>query len=145
MFSTCSELTPRAPIPDGRMEPKMQPCVTYMSICDQNLRTWMRWCFPSLEQPVCSFHTLVANRVALVTATIWTTSVTLKEKTHTNGAGMIMTLVIIFNHVIWNLFWGSASFALHPAAAVTQPYLEKTNSKTMNNENCGIANGRLAC
>ena len=26
MFSTCSELTPRAPIPDGRMERIMQPC-----------------------------------------------------------------------------------------------------------------------
>ena len=25
MFSTCSELTPRAPIPDGRMERIMQP------------------------------------------------------------------------------------------------------------------------
>ena len=25
MFSTCSELTPRAPIPDGRMEQTMQP------------------------------------------------------------------------------------------------------------------------
>ena len=28
MFSTCSELTPRAPIPDGRMERIMQPCLT---------------------------------------------------------------------------------------------------------------------
>ena len=28
MFSTCSELTPRAPIPDGRMERIMQPCGT---------------------------------------------------------------------------------------------------------------------
>ena len=27
MFSTCSELTPRAPIPDDRMEQIMQPCV----------------------------------------------------------------------------------------------------------------------
>ena len=27
MFSTCSELTPRAPIPDGRMERIMQPWV----------------------------------------------------------------------------------------------------------------------
>ena len=26
MFSTCSELTPRAPIPDGRMERFMHPC-----------------------------------------------------------------------------------------------------------------------
>ena len=26
MFSMCSELTPRAPIPDGRMERIMQPC-----------------------------------------------------------------------------------------------------------------------
>ena len=26
MFSTCSELIPRAPIPDGRMERIMQPC-----------------------------------------------------------------------------------------------------------------------
>ena len=26
MFSTCSELTPRAPIRDGRMEQMMQPC-----------------------------------------------------------------------------------------------------------------------
>ena len=26
MYSTCSELTPRAPIPDGRMEQIMQPC-----------------------------------------------------------------------------------------------------------------------
>ena len=26
MFSTCSELTPRAPIPDGRMERIMRPC-----------------------------------------------------------------------------------------------------------------------
>ena len=26
MFSTCSELTPRALIPDGRMERIMQPC-----------------------------------------------------------------------------------------------------------------------
>ena len=26
MFSTCSELTPRAPIPDGRMAQIMQPC-----------------------------------------------------------------------------------------------------------------------
>ena len=26
MFSTCSELTPRAPIPDGRMEQIVQPC-----------------------------------------------------------------------------------------------------------------------
>ena len=26
MFSTCSELTPRAPIPDGRMAQFMQPC-----------------------------------------------------------------------------------------------------------------------
>ena len=26
MFSTCSELTPRAPIPDGRMERIMHPC-----------------------------------------------------------------------------------------------------------------------
>ena len=26
MFSTCSELTPSAPIPDGRMEQIMQPC-----------------------------------------------------------------------------------------------------------------------
>ena len=26
MFSMCSELTPRAPIPDGRMEQIMQPC-----------------------------------------------------------------------------------------------------------------------
>ena len=28
MFSTCSELTPRAPIPDGRMAQFMQPCGT---------------------------------------------------------------------------------------------------------------------
>ena len=27
MFSTCSELTPRAPIPDGRMAQIMQPCI----------------------------------------------------------------------------------------------------------------------
>ena len=27
MFSTCSELTPRAPIPDGRIEKIMQPCL----------------------------------------------------------------------------------------------------------------------
>ena len=27
MFSTCSELTPRAPIPDGRMAQFMQPCL----------------------------------------------------------------------------------------------------------------------
>ena len=33
MFSTCSELTQRAPIPDGRMEQIMQPCSIYYSIC----------------------------------------------------------------------------------------------------------------
>ena len=27
MFSSCSELTPRAPIPDGKMEQFMQPCL----------------------------------------------------------------------------------------------------------------------
>ena len=27
MFSTCSELTPRAPIPDGGMAQIMQPCL----------------------------------------------------------------------------------------------------------------------
>ena len=27
MFSACSELTPRAPFPDGRVERIMQPCV----------------------------------------------------------------------------------------------------------------------
>ena len=27
MFSACSKLTPRAPIPDGRMEQIMQPCL----------------------------------------------------------------------------------------------------------------------
>ena len=31
MFSTCSELTPRAPIPDGRMAQFMQPCLTLIS------------------------------------------------------------------------------------------------------------------
>ena len=37
MFSTCSELTPRAPIPDGRMERIMQPCHTYPCL-QQSLR-----------------------------------------------------------------------------------------------------------
>ena len=31
MFSTCSELTPRAPIPDGRIAQFMQPC-SYLTI-----------------------------------------------------------------------------------------------------------------
>ena len=33
MFSTCSELTPRAPIPDGRMERIMQPCGKDDEVC----------------------------------------------------------------------------------------------------------------
>ena len=33
MFSTCSELTPRAPIPDGRMERIMQPCLYQGTYC----------------------------------------------------------------------------------------------------------------
>ena len=32
MFSTCSELIPRAPIPDGRMERFMHPCRTVQKI-----------------------------------------------------------------------------------------------------------------
>ena len=32
MFSTCSELTPRAPIPDGRMAQFMQPCLSMWAI-----------------------------------------------------------------------------------------------------------------
>ena len=32
MFSTCSELTLRAPIPDGRMEQIMQPCLSHMCV-----------------------------------------------------------------------------------------------------------------
>ena len=37
MFSMCSELTPRAPIPDGRMEQIMQPCSGRWKMMD-NLR-----------------------------------------------------------------------------------------------------------
>ena len=32
MFSTCSKLTPRAPIPDGRMEQIMQPWLKYFKL-----------------------------------------------------------------------------------------------------------------
>ena len=39
MFSTCSELTPRAPIPDGRMEPIMQPCLALTEVELDLLRT----------------------------------------------------------------------------------------------------------
>ena len=33
MFSTCSELTPRAPIPDGRIERIMQPVIICICMC----------------------------------------------------------------------------------------------------------------
>ena len=47
MFSTCSELTPRAPIPDGRMAQFMQPWyvneenikTTFCPISEQNVLT----------------------------------------------------------------------------------------------------------
>ena len=43
MFSTCSELTPRAPILDGRMEQTMQPCLQKAKAkakAKQNLIIW---------------------------------------------------------------------------------------------------------
>ena len=40
MFSTCSEPTPRAPIPDGSMERIMQPCTQCASI-------WLYLCTPA--------------------------------------------------------------------------------------------------
>ena len=40
MFSTCSELTPRAPIPDGRMERVMQPCALLGVECNTALLGW---------------------------------------------------------------------------------------------------------
>ena len=38
MFSMCSELTPRAPIPDGRMAQTMQLCweIRSQAVCDEN-------------------------------------------------------------------------------------------------------------
>ena len=38
MFSTCSELTPRAPIPDGRMERFMHPWFQHMSLLGNGVR-----------------------------------------------------------------------------------------------------------
>ena len=40
MFSTCSKLTPHAPIPDGRMEQFMQPCALLIWLLDIYYLRW---------------------------------------------------------------------------------------------------------
>ena len=53
MFSTCSELTPRAPIPDGRMERFMHPCAQILENISENI-------FADLLSPSASHHRIVA-------------------------------------------------------------------------------------
>ena len=54
MFSTCLKLTPRAPIPDGRMEQIMQPCHGVIALC--KLPTFWCLCFQCWSRP--NFPTL---------------------------------------------------------------------------------------
>ena len=65
MFSTCSELTPRAPIPDGSMERVMQPWLKWLWTYRTLLSWWTIRCLKhfSSKVPVAGHHSWKWSKV----------------------------------------------------------------------------------